>query len=124
MRGRGGQRAAPMSAPAIDFAHLARQTAGDARLEREVLGLFMTELSAASVALASEHTDSQARRALAHRLVGAARAVGAFSLADSAAAVEISPHSAVAARSLLSQLDELHDVVAGLLAKPGRKPLG
>ena len=94
----------------IDLAHLSRQTLGDTALEREVLGLFLAQTASARDELAT--ADGEARRGLAHRLVGAARAIGAFELADCAAELEASPHSAAAER-----LPELIDEVQVFLSR-------
>lgn len=70
----------------LDAGHLARQTFGDAALERELLVLF----SGQSAALAARIVAGEApeRRMAAHTLKGSARAVGAWALAAAAAAVE------------------------------------
>lgn len=94
--------AAPASArnaPAIDLAHLGRQTLGDKALELELLELFdrqaariAGELLApdpADGALAERADGALAVRAdLAHTLKGSAKAVGAWSVAEAAGAYE------------------------------------
>ncbi len=72
----------------IDLVHLARQTAGDRGLEREVLGLFREQCVRQLAAMAAAGR-SKAGRDAAHTLVGAARGVGAFRVADLAEQVEI-----------------------------------
>jgi HPt (histidine-containing phosphotransfer) domain-containing protein len=85
---------APSLAPAepvIDRAHLTRMTHGESDLEREVLQLYATQaavllgrmLRADAVPL-----TSAAVAALAHTLKGSSRGVGAWQVADAAAAVE------------------------------------
>jgi len=69
----------------IDLDHLARMTCGESALEREVLALFLRQSATLGAAL----TDASGETArLAHTLKGSARAIGAFRLADCAAAVE------------------------------------
>jgi HPt (histidine-containing phosphotransfer) domain-containing protein len=72
--------------PAIDRAHLARMTHGERDLEREVLRLFATQ---ADVLLERmREAPPAAIRALAHTLAGSAQSIGAWRLAEAAAAVE------------------------------------
>jgi hypothetical protein len=72
--------------PAIDRAHLARMTHGEADLEREVLQLYATQ---ADLLLGRMGQASPpAIGALAHTINGSSRGVGAWQVADAAAAVE------------------------------------
>lgn len=73
--------------PAIDRAHLDRQTFADAALQIEVLGLFRDELPNALQRLRSAATAKEWHFA-AHSLKGSARAVGANRLAALALAAE------------------------------------
>ncbi len=71
---------------AIDLRHLDRQTLGDARLADELLGLFVAQ---AQRCLDRVQTDNPCDLGeAAHRLKGAARAVGAFAVGDAAEALE------------------------------------
>jgi hypothetical protein len=73
--------------PAIDRAHLARMTHGERDLEREVLQLYATQ---ADLLLGRMGQASPpAVGALAHTLSGSSRGVGAWQVADAAAAVEV-----------------------------------
>lgn len=76
----------PAPQAAIDRAHLARMTFGEAALERELLQLFdrQAELLVARIA----QSDSTATAALAHTLKGSAVGVGATEVAAAAAAIE------------------------------------
>ena len=60
-------------------------TLGDARLEREVLGMFAGQAVRLIEALAALPADAAA---IAHTLNGSARAIGAFQVADAAEALE------------------------------------
>ena len=72
--------------PAIDRAHLARMTHGERDLECEVLQLYVTQ---ADLLLGRMGQASAAAiGALAHTLCGSSRGVGAWRVADAAAAVE------------------------------------
>jgi HPt (histidine-containing phosphotransfer) domain-containing protein len=73
--------------PAIDLVHLARQTAGDAALEAELLGLFDRQaalLVAQLMAAPSRETSGD----IAHKLRGSALAIGAGRVARGARAFE------------------------------------
>ena len=66
--------------PAIDLAHLARQSLGDSQLERELLHLFDIQSAriASELGMPDPKTDVRAvRLELAHTLKGSASAVGA-----------------------------------------------
>ncbi|KQV34251.1 MULTISPECIES: Hpt domain-containing protein [unclassified Rhizobium] len=77
------------AARAIDLVHLEAQTMGDKALEAEVLQLFARQ---ARQLLKTLIDDADAARAeTAHRLKGAALAVGAFAVAENAAAIEKAP---------------------------------
>jgi HPt (histidine-containing phosphotransfer) domain-containing protein len=92
--GPGGAERCPMTVSStagafggvIDLVHLARQTGGDRDLEHELLALFADQcvkhLNTIRHAAASDGCDA------AHTLKGAARAVGAWAVADAAEKVE------------------------------------
>lgn len=79
----------PPAARAIDLAHLEVQTMGDKALEAEILQLFARQARQLLKTLL-EAADG-ARAETAHRLKGAALAVGAFAVAETADAVENAP---------------------------------
>lgn len=72
----------------IDLVHLARQTAGDRELEQELLALFADQcvklLAMIRTAGPGDGCDA------AHTLKGAARAIGAWAVANAAEKVEAS----------------------------------
>jgi HPt (histidine-containing phosphotransfer) domain-containing protein len=70
----------------IDLVHLARQTSGDKALELEVLHTFARQARSYMSGLAS--TDSMTVTQTAHKLRGAALAVGAFDVSTAAEKVE------------------------------------
>ena len=76
----------------IDFAHLAVQTMGDKALEIEVLQLFARQ--ARQVMKEIVEGESTLRAQAAHRLKGAALAVGAVDVASIAGAIEQNPADA------------------------------
>jgi hypothetical protein len=92
----------PATEAAIDRAHLARMTHAEPDLEREVLGLFatQTELLLGRIRGASP----AAAGALAHTLCGSARGIGAWKVAEAAAAVEA---EVVAGRNAAAAVERL-----------------
>ena len=101
----------------IDLIHLARQTFGSAELEREVLRLFVLQGAtiARQIGAAASIED---RAALAHRLKGSARAIGAMRVGRIAEALETAAPAEVAgiAAELGTAIVEVERFVAGLLA--------
>jgi HPt (histidine-containing phosphotransfer) domain-containing protein len=75
---------------AIDLAHLSRYTGGDEALNLEVLTLFVgqAEQLVARLRISLDKADLPGWRQTTHTLKGAARGIGAFDLADAAAAAE------------------------------------
>lgn len=100
--------------PAIDLAHLGRQTLDDPAIQREVLGMFALQLEAAREGMAL--VGGADRRDLAHRLKGTALGVGAFRLAGAAARIERDP----ADDALLAEWRVLADETCAFIAAIGR----
>ena len=98
----------------VDLAFLARQTGGDRALEEEVLRLFARQASILGNELRSQ-TDCETRKRSAHTLKGAARAVGAFSLADQALRIEEEPENPAPVTALLREVETVRDYIASLL---------
>lgn len=84
--------ACPSKSRPIDLVHLATQTMGDKLLEIEVLQMFARQTRQLMKELSSANADVTV--ATAHRLKGAALAVGAFGVAEAAGAVEAEPEQA------------------------------
>jgi len=84
---------------AIDFAHLARFTAGDADLTEEVLGLFREQV-ALWLRVLDPAIEDQAWKDAAHTLKGASLGVGAFDLARACEAAEVAALRGPAARDM------------------------
>jgi HPt (histidine-containing phosphotransfer) domain-containing protein len=84
--------AQPSSGRPIDMVHLERQTMGDKALEIEILQLFARNARAMLQELS--HADAIKMKALAHKLKGAADAVGAFGVSAAAEEVENGSHDA------------------------------
>src|ERR1700740_2263169 len=79
-----------MASAAVDLAHLARYTGGDAALNAEILRLFDSQASELVSRLQSilDARDARSWKEVTHTLKGAARGIGAFGLGDAAAAAE------------------------------------
>jgi HPt (histidine-containing phosphotransfer) domain-containing protein len=99
---------------AVDLAILRAQTGGDPNLEREVLGLFLTRVTGELPRLKAAET-ADARRRIAHGLIGAAAAVGAGKVARLAASVERGNTVAIAA--LETAIAEARRVITRHLAE-------
>lgn len=76
----------PSTTKPIDLVHLARQTMGDRSVELEVLKVFARQARQCLVEFSNADRDSMI--ATAHRLKGAAQAVGAFPLSRYAEEIE------------------------------------
>ena len=76
-------------------------TLGDQALEREVLGIFLAQTARpiGDLLISAEPT------ALAHRLKGSARAIGAFRIAERAAALECAIREGENPSQILIELD-------------------
>jgi HPt (histidine-containing phosphotransfer) domain-containing protein len=96
----------------VDLAHLARQTLDDRELEREVLGLFVQQSLSVRDKIAD--ADVRERVLLAHGLKGSARGVGAFAVADCAAAIETQPEDMRAIKKLGVLIEEVRDFIAAI----------
>ncbi|HEY1838427.1 MAG: Hpt domain-containing protein [Rhizomicrobium sp.] len=79
-----------MNARPVDLAHLSRYTGGDLALNAEVLQLFVNQAGELVQRMDGvlQSGDAKTWREVAHSLKGAARGIGAFAMADAAAACE------------------------------------
>ncbi|RVC61663.1 Hpt domain-containing protein [Mesorhizobium sp.] len=96
----------------VDLAHLSRQTMGDRALEQEVLALFVQQ--ALGVRDKILEADVKERLLLAHGLKGSARGVGAFAIADCAAAIEGHPEDAKTLNRLGVLIEEVREFIAAI----------
>lgn len=71
----------------VDYSHLETQAAGDLGVMREVLSLFVTH-SEQVIEELERTDDARTWKQWAHTLKGSARGVGAFAMAEAAAAAE------------------------------------
>lgn len=114
--GAGEQASASARAPSrtrpIDLVHLARQTLGDSDLECQVLSMFLHQADSVCERIAS--ADETETRRLAHGLIGSARGVGAFALADCAAEIEDRPSRPGALERLSALIEDVRAFVGGI----------
>lgn len=103
----------PDLAGQIDWAHLERATLGDPRLAAEVLDLFVRQSGELAMALRGLPPDVSA---LAHKLKGSARGIGAWPVADAAenleTAIATSADPGPAVDALLAQIAAAGKVIA------------
>lgn len=100
--------------PIIDLAQLDRQTLSDSALRDEVLHMFVRQIADAERMLEGEGDEDVQLFELAHQIVGTARALGAFRLAEHASAVERDA-SAVESVSFKQSLRETREAIVVLL---------
>jgi HPt (histidine-containing phosphotransfer) domain-containing protein len=93
---------APIDRP-LDLDHLSRMTLGDAELEQEVLAMFAEQAVRLMAAMATLPAEAGA---LAHKLKGSARGIGAFAVADAAASLETAIRTGHNQRHALAALKE------------------
>ncbi len=102
----------PPSAVAVDYAHLRVQAAEDLDVMREVMQLFLVQTEQILAALAATE-DPKAWKQLTHTLKGSARGVGAFAVAEAAAAAELASLD----RATLAPLDRAFADVRGYVSE-------
>jgi HPt (histidine-containing phosphotransfer) domain-containing protein len=77
----------PCDSQVLDLEHLSLQTAGDPALQRELLALFETQCTRLPPLVRDGGSPLQ-RADAAHKLLGSARAIGAWCLASTTEALE------------------------------------
>ncbi len=87
----------------VDLVYLALQTQGDKALEAEVLGLFLRQSPQILKAILAAE-DGRARFEAAHKLKGSSKAIGAFTVAECAEAIEIAALSGGDSREAMADL--------------------
>jgi HPt (histidine-containing phosphotransfer) domain-containing protein len=104
----------------VDLVHLARQTAGDPVLEREVLMLFRCQ-SRKTAARLKASLDAAERMEAAHLLKGSARGVGAWAVAQAAETFEAcrgeGPQGREALAIIEAAIAEADAFIAGIVAR-------
>jgi HPt (histidine-containing phosphotransfer) domain-containing protein len=108
----GGESCGQAGSRPVDLVHLARQTLGDRALEQEVLALFVQQATTVRDQIVSASTAERLR--LAHGLIGSARGVGAFAIANCAAEIERNPDDSKVLARLATLIDETRDFIAAI----------
>lgn len=108
----GGEHCEAAASRPVDLVHLARQTMGDRDLEQEVLALFVQQILGVRDRIAD--ADTRERLLLAHGLKGSARGVGAFAIADCAAAIEQHPEEKANLKRLKGLIEDVRQFVAAI----------
>jgi HPt (histidine-containing phosphotransfer) domain-containing protein len=104
--------AAPARHSPIDLVHLAQQTSGDQSLELEVLQTFARQARICMHELSSAQKETVCKTA--HRLKGAALAIGAFNVSDAADKVESGTADAAAIARLGAAVVEAENFILKL----------
>lgn len=107
-----GRISTPSKERPIDLVHLAAQTMGDKALEAEILQMFAKQARCLVQDIAGARGETVT--ALAHRLKGSARAVGAFRVASAAERLEAEPTDAGAMASLHAATIEVENFITGI----------
>ncbi|MFJ6323599.1 MULTISPECIES: Hpt domain-containing protein [unclassified Rhizobium] len=102
----------PTQAKAIDLVHLGKQTMGDKALEVEVLQMFARQARSCLQEIGSG--DAKRVQAASHKLTGAASAVGAFRVADAAAALERNGNDAAQMAAVTTSVIEAENFILKL----------
>jgi HPt (histidine-containing phosphotransfer) domain-containing protein len=108
----GGESCGQARSRPVDLVHLARQTMGDRALEQEVLALFVQQATLVRDQIVAASTGERLR--LAHSLIGSARGVGAFAIADCAVEIERNPDDRQVLKRLARLIDEMRDFIAAI----------
>ncbi|MGB3502478.1 MAG: histidine kinase [Mesorhizobium sp.] len=108
----GGETCGLSSKRPIDLSHLSRQTMGDRALEREVLALFVQQAVAVSVQI--DRATPRERGFMAHGLRGSAAGVGAFLIAETAAAIENDPTDMALVPRLIDEIADVRQFIAAI----------
>ncbi len=110
----GGEKTTTAHSRPVDLVHLARQTGGDRELEEEVLQLFLRQAAALGREVEGA-SDNETVAQVAHNIKGAARAVGAFDVAQAAHNVEDHPSKKKCVSELVAEINCTCDYISSLL---------
>lgn len=98
----------------VDLVHLSRQSLGDRSLENEILRLFHSQSTLYLDRLANATTADE-RRFAAHTVVGSARGIGAWKVAEQAKAVEMASSRKCDISGLRIAIEDANSYIESLL---------
>lgn len=98
----------------VDLVHLSRQSLGDRALEQEILALFKSQ-SLLYLSRLSNATTSDERKLAAHTILGSARGIGAWRVAEEARSIEAACAHLSDLSALTEALDEANGYIEDLL---------
>ncbi|PWW04432.1 hypothetical protein DFR52_1011130 [Hoeflea marina] len=107
-----GHQPRPSGSRPVDLVHLACQTGGDKSLESEVLALFARQARQSVNEMA--RLDTEGRKALAHKILGSAKGIGAFEVARCAGLVEARPGDLGAVAAFTKAVVDADNFIVGL----------
>ena len=109
----------PCSASAqnpVDLLHLSKQSLGDKSLETEILHLFKSQSSLYLERLKNAKTAEE-RRFASHTLVGSARGLGAWKVAEEAQKIELHCSKSRDIKALQTAVNEANRYIEDLLGE-------
>lgn len=98
----------------VDLVHLSRQTLGDRELEKEVLSLFVNQSTIYLQRLQTAKSIKE-RKSVAHTILGSARGLGAWQVAEEAAKFEAHCTQKSNCDSLASAVDDANAYIRELM---------
>ncbi len=99
----------------VDLVHLSRQTLGDRELEKEVLSLFVNQSNIYLKRLQVAKSAHE-RKSAAHTIVGSARGLGAWQVAEEAALLEAACDQALDCRKLTVAVEDANAYIRELMS--------
>ncbi len=98
----------------VDLVHLSRQTLGDRELEREVLGLFVNQSTLYLKRLMAAKSAKE-RKNVAHTILGSARGLGAWRVAEEAAKIEEHYSKVTDCKGLANAVDDANAYIREIM---------
>lgn len=99
----------------VDLVHLSRQTLGNRELEQEVLALFLNQTNLYLDRLDNSKTADE-RKMAAHTILGSARGIGAWRVAEEAAQIQQNCANPCNTNDLADALKDANDYIRELLS--------
>ena len=103
------------SSSPVDLVHLSRQSLGDRSLEREILCLFKSQSALYLDRLGNAKTSDE-RKLAAHTILGSARGIGAWQVAQEAENIQAVTACMQDLTPLRNAVQEANDYISDILA--------